>query len=149
MPCEGVKIFKSSAGDLWVVMMVMNELPPGMRFKEDNMLMLGAWYGPKKPDFHIFVNPIAQQFRALEDEGLDVQLSNGEQRHIRVQLLTLTADNQAKDMIINQQPNSCGNCEQPSKKEKKKKKEKRKKEKKKEKRKKKKGKKKKEKRKNN
>ena len=49
-------------------------------------------------------------------------LQMGEERHIRVRLLTLTADNQAKDLIINQQPNSCGNCEQPSKKKEKRKK---------------------------
>jgi len=109
---DGIKIFKSNNQQLWMIMMVINELPPQVRFKEQNMIFLGAWFGKDKPNFHIVFPKIANILNSLATNGLDVLIPNGENRHITLTLLTFQADNPAKDAILEKEMNACPTCEQ-------------------------------------
>jgi len=85
---------------------------PIFRFKEQNMIFLGAWFGKDKPNFHIVFPKIANILNSLVTNGLDVLIRNGENRHITLTLLTFQADNPAKDAILEKEMNACPTCEQ-------------------------------------
>jgi len=80
-------------------------------FKQDNMLMLGAWFGvEKKPDFRVFLKPLAAQMNKLRIPFQVETPSGAVQASFR--LLTKTADNPAKEDIINYLSTTCGICQQ-------------------------------------
>lgn len=42
---DGIWVFKTTVEELWLVMLTILELPPEIRGKQENMLILGAWWG--------------------------------------------------------------------------------------------------------
>lgn len=49
---DGVNIYKSKRkSSLWPIQMVINELPKAERYKRENMILAGIWYGPD-PDLY-------------------------------------------------------------------------------------------------
>jgi len=107
---DGLRVFKSAKHDLWLVMLVLLELPPSIRYRQENMLLVGAWFGGKKPAFDVFFERVAAELNALQtprtmktpDGDLDVSLK----------LLTMTADNAAKEPMLGIKSTHCGACEQ-------------------------------------
>ena len=108
---DGIKIFKTNKSDLWVVMLVLLELPPSVRYKQDNMIILGAWFGGKKPDFSCFFEPLTEQINSFGN-GKMMMDPNGVMRNVSLRMLTMTADNQAKEALLNYQGTVCGICQQ-------------------------------------
>ena len=51
---DGVPVFKSSASSLWPVYLTIANLPPNIRTNNENTLLCGIWFGPKKPP----INPL-------------------------------------------------------------------------------------------
>ena len=72
------------------------------------MIFIGAWFG-KKPEFNLYFDPIARKLNNLQLNGLDVITPEGP-LHITLTLITFTADNQAKDLFLNKQPQFCPHC---------------------------------------
>ena len=72
--------------------------------------MLGAWFGGKKPDFKAFLRPLAVQLNKLR-AGVNMNTPIGE-IPISFSTLTMTADNQAKEAVVNYQSTVCGICQQ-------------------------------------
>lgn len=54
---DGVPVFKSSKVDAWPIYLIINELPFEERKKNYNNLLLGLWYGDKKPHVNTFFTP--------------------------------------------------------------------------------------------
>ena len=46
---DGIPLYKSSSVSIWPVYLVINELPPVLRFAPKNMILWGVWQGKGKP----------------------------------------------------------------------------------------------------
>jgi len=105
---DGLRVFKSARSDVWLFMMVLLELPPSVRYKQENMLLVGAWFGGKKPDFTIFFKALAAELNPWQEPR---QLPTAEgPLNVSLKLLTITADNAAKEAMLCY--SHCGWCEQ-------------------------------------
>lgn len=69
---DGVSIHGSSKYSLWPLMLVCNFLPPQHRFKERNIIVAGLYYGSTKPYFLKYLEPMAEEFEHLSNEGITV-----------------------------------------------------------------------------
>lgn len=66
---DGLVMHNSGKGSLYPVLMVCNFLPPELRFKEKNMIVVGLYYGIEKPDFFQYLDPIIVEFERLSEFG--------------------------------------------------------------------------------
>lgn len=69
---DGAKIFNSSKTTLWPIQVVQNYLPANIRFRPENILIVGLFCGPKKPDIPIIMAPFAQEMKILKQNGIFV-----------------------------------------------------------------------------
>jgi len=81
------------------------------RYKQENMLILGAWWG-RKPTFSCFLGPLSEQLNSLKDLGFFAQNHLEENIHVTLRMLTATADNPAKEALDNYKANTCRLCHQ-------------------------------------
>ncbi|KAE8746706.1 hypothetical protein FOCC_FOCC006569 [Frankliniella occidentalis] len=63
---DGFSIFKSSNYEIWSLFMSINELPPNLRYKRENMLLGGLWFGREKPNPNLFLEPLANELNHLK-----------------------------------------------------------------------------------
>ena len=84
---DGVALFKSSAADIWPIFLVINELPPTVRyalvnliyfntlshlyhrFSRNSVLLCGVWYGSSKPNMCTLLRPLVDVINRLYSEG--------------------------------------------------------------------------------
>jgi len=57
---DGVPVFKSSGATLWPVYLTIENLPPRIRFKNENTITCGLWFGPKKPAMNLLLLPVVK-----------------------------------------------------------------------------------------
>ena len=57
---DGVPLFKSNQTSLWPVLLQVLNLPPSIRFKAENIVMCGMWYGIRKPDMKLLLDPVVR-----------------------------------------------------------------------------------------
>ena len=67
---NGVPLFKSSKISIWSFFLVINELKPSLRYKSENMVFAGIWYGTRKPEPTLFLEPLYGEFEIMEKEIL-------------------------------------------------------------------------------
>ncbi|KAK3918469.1 L-carnitine dehydrogenase [Frankliniella fusca] len=72
---DGFSIFKSSLFSVWPFYLSINELPPNLRLKKENMLLGGLWFGTGKFDPNLFLKPIYGELCKLR-EGFLVHVSS-------------------------------------------------------------------------
>jgi len=65
---DGVNVFRSSQFSIWPIFVSINELDYKVRRK--HTLLVGLWFGLKKPSFDTFLTPFVTQCKLLSDEGL-------------------------------------------------------------------------------
>lgn len=65
---DGVPIFSSSSFSAWPIQCLINELPPLMR--KENVMLVGMWFGPQKPDMATFLKPFIEECNDLQTNGL-------------------------------------------------------------------------------
>ena len=75
------------------------------------MVMLAAWWG-SKPDWKCMMAPLRGQLNQLNDTGLIIQDHLNQNVLVTLRMLTATADNPAKESMLNYQSNRCGVCQQ-------------------------------------
>uniref|UniRef100_A0A6V7IHC1 Transposase domain-containing protein n=1 Tax=Bracon brevicornis TaxID=1563983 RepID=A0A6V7IHC1_9HYME len=98
---DGVPLFKSSQFSIWPLFLKINELPPKKRNKPPNMLLAGLWFGSKKPDANIFLEPLRNSMTHLYDgENFDVR-DLEEQVKVRAIVICGTCDLPAKAIFLN------------------------------------------------
>lgn len=113
---DGIPIFKSSKFDLWLLYLVINELPYKERISRDNMIFAGLWFGSSKPVMLTFLQPFHSALSNLENEGLLVETFDD---HFTAHAILLagTCDLPAKCLVCNTvQYNGfygCLKCKQP------------------------------------
>lgn len=99
---DGVPIFKSSKYSLWPLFLAINELPYSHRFRRDNMLLAGVWFGPDKPFMLTFLKPFYNAFLQLETNGVNiVNPMNGEEITVHAILLCGSCDLPARCLVCN------------------------------------------------
>lgn len=69
---DGVAIINSNTYSLWPVLVTCNFLPPQIRFKDKNIFVAAIYFGPKKPNMHELLRPLAEEINVLS-EGIFVR----------------------------------------------------------------------------
>lgn len=100
---DGVPVFKSSKISMWPLYLTINDLPFNERKKRENILLLGLWYGDKKPNANSFIYKFREALEEI-NKGIQVQVkihNNIELKTVRGVLLMGTADLPAKSDFLN------------------------------------------------
>jgi hypothetical protein len=69
---DGISMFKSSAKcSLWPLYLVINELPPQMRFCPKFMILAAVWCQHEKPDVYVYVysSPLMRNLQTLFEQS--------------------------------------------------------------------------------
>lgn len=59
MNVDGAQIYKSAKSTFLPILVKKNYLSPNMRFKINNMLIVGLYYGKRKPDIEKILFPLS------------------------------------------------------------------------------------------
>ncbi|OXA39279.1 hypothetical protein Fcan01_25885 [Folsomia candida] len=65
---DGISVFNSSRFSIWPILLSINELPYQLRRK--HTLLIGLWFGDKKPNFDVFLQPFLDQSKDLATHGI-------------------------------------------------------------------------------
>lgn len=96
---DGVPVFDSSKTSMWPVYFVFNELPFKMRFKKENIMLGGIWYG-HKPRHNLMIEPFLSSLKKVR-KGVEVQLYGSNEKIISKGILICgTADLLAKADLL-------------------------------------------------
>ncbi|KAK6493239.1 hypothetical protein HHUSO_G2776 [Huso huso] len=110
--CDGLPVFKSSS--FFVSMLcVINELPATERF--NHIFLASLWFGCKKPDMSVYLQPFVFECRDLATEGLLwVNPTTGENTITKVITTVAVCDTVARPMLQNMTQfngkHGCGFC---------------------------------------
>lgn len=92
---DGVRVFKSKRkASLWPIQWIINEVPPHKRFKLDNILLSGIWFG-SDPSFELYLKPLIKEMNDLDERKIIVNTSNTD-KAVTVRVLLFSADLPAK-----------------------------------------------------
>lgn len=97
---DGVSLFKSSKMGIWPLYLVINELPYKERFKKENVVFAGLWFGYDKPLPNMFLRIFVDDFLKLY-EGIKCKIANMTHVIIRGIVLCGTCDLPAKALMLN------------------------------------------------
>eukprot|EP00731_Ephydatia_muelleri_P011483 Em0006g377a len=67
---DGVKVFKLSVSEVWPVWLVVNELPPYMRYSKKHVMLAGLWFSKDKPTMSTYLMPLMNKFNVLHETGV-------------------------------------------------------------------------------
>lgn len=73
---DGVPVFKSKKFSIWLLYLIINELPYKIRYKRENVILAGLWFGPDKPDPNCFIRSYIEDFRKIYT-GFNADSSEG------------------------------------------------------------------------
>lgn len=85
---NGPKSGKPSS--FWPILMSINELP--LKMRSEKMMLLGVWMGKTKPSMNAFLQPLVEELKSLETEGLTMSCG----KKIRVHCLLCPVDSPAR-----------------------------------------------------
>lgn len=99
---DGVPLFKSSKTSMWPLFLTINELPFAIRRNPENLLLVGLWIGPKKPEMLTFLDPFIEDLQTLQD-GIEIHapINDLPMFKLRGYLIAGTADLPAKCTVHN------------------------------------------------
>lgn len=114
---DGAQQFKSTRKSLWPIQLYQNYLPPSMRYVSDNILVVGLFFGEKKPNVSQFFLPFARESqRIFKNNGLSV-VYNNEKLNLLPLVTHCSCDLPAKSMVQELIQyngfNACGYCMHP------------------------------------
>lgn len=97
---DGVAVFKSRRkSSLWPLQMFINELSAKIRFKSENMIMTGIWYGAE-PVVSVFLRPFIEEMRNIYESGI-LWIMDAVKIKISLRVLLCTLDTCAKCLLQN------------------------------------------------
>lgn len=111
---DGISPYKSSNFQIHPFYLTINELPPHLRFKEENVLLAGLAFGYEKPNANLLMKPIYEEIKILR-EGIDVLIPDSAiPVNIKCIVLFGTADAPAKATFMRTTNfngfHGCGRC---------------------------------------
>ncbi|KAK3933032.1 DNA-directed RNA polymerase subunit beta' [Frankliniella fusca] len=62
---DGIALYSSSNGSIWLILLMLNELPPVLRMQ--NLLIGGLWFGNDHPIMDLFLSSIVKQLNKLSN----------------------------------------------------------------------------------
>lgn len=114
---DGATVHKCSNKSLWAIQFYQNFLPPILRYIPKNILVVGLYFGVKKPDMHEFFLPLFQEIDSIYKEGGFCIQGNSEKHNFIPFILQCCCDLPAKaevqGMINHNGFYSCGYCLHP------------------------------------
>lgn len=63
---DGGKIFSSSTASLWPIQVLQLYLPPKIRYREENILVVGLYCGLEKPDLPSIIAPLVEEINSQQ-----------------------------------------------------------------------------------
>lgn len=97
---DGVPLFKSSKFSIWPLYLVINELPYEERFKKENVIIAGIWFGPEKPNANLFISVFRDCLKKLY-KGICFKNSGQKFVKTRAKIICGTCDLPAKSLFLN------------------------------------------------
>lgn len=95
---DGVKIFKSAKkGSFWPLQFVINELDPKVRFRSENIIVCGFWFG-SDPIMEVFLKPFIDEIVSTSRNILSLPFETGDFK-FTLSAIILTLDTIAKDKL--------------------------------------------------
>lgn len=85
---------------LWPIYFAVTSLPPHLRMNKEYILLGGVWFGPKKPNMSIILEPVLKELNHLYCTGVEAKIS-GITKVIRAKLLLSVFDLPAKAAVVN------------------------------------------------
>lgn len=76
MNTDGANKFKSNTLSVWPIQLVLNDLPPQIRYFPKNIIVAGLYYGPTKPDCMEFFFPLVNEMKELQSVGISINLGD-------------------------------------------------------------------------
>ncbi|KAH0604134.1 uncharacterized protein H6S33_007165 [Morchella sextelata] len=101
---DGVKVFKFRRNfSIWPILLINLNLPPAIRFKHRNMLLIGFIPGPNNPkDIDSFMFPLVQEFLQMERGIPGVWNSSRQKRFtLRAHICVIGADMPGREKLMN------------------------------------------------
>lgn len=108
MNSDGATIHRSSKHSLWITQIYQNYLPPDIRFRPENILVVSLYYGTSKPDP---ISLLAHFARELDDADLSIFDGNQLMHFIPIVVIA-SADIPARAMLQNMMGHA-GKCACP------------------------------------
>lgn len=99
---DGAKMKKNSKKSLHPSQLIINELPPKIRFA--TIILAGLWYTDKEPNpclMNLYLKYLVQSLQKVADEGLKIELSNGTTITFRFFLFNCPVDSKARPVMQN------------------------------------------------
>lgn len=81
---DGAIRYKSNNLPIWPIQLVQNFLPPSIRYRRENIIIAGLFYGKHKPDCLEYFLPPINELKRFVDQNIEMQL-----RGIRIKILPL------------------------------------------------------------
>lgn len=99
---DGVKIFNSNQYSLWPILLYQNFLPPSIRYRSENILLVGVWYGKSSEiDFLSYFEPLYKEMNELKN-GFAVKCGDDRRELIAIPAVThCILDLPARAKILN------------------------------------------------
>lgn len=95
---DGVKVFKSTKkGSFWPLQFIINELDPVVRYKSENIVVCGFWFG-SDPIVELFLKPFIEELASVQMQTLTITDDDFKFDFILFALLC-TLDTVAKDKL--------------------------------------------------
>lgn len=113
---DGVKIQKSKKkGSFYPIQFVINELDPTVRFKTENIIVCGFWYG-SDINMELFFQPFVEEIIYLNKNFINLNI-NGEIHKAHITPIICTLDTVARDSVQRKIQfngyNGCSFCHHP------------------------------------
>lgn len=93
---DGVSLQKSNTSSLWPIQLLCNFLPPKLRYRRNNIMIAGLYYGKHKPNFTDFLRPLGEEITELQTSGIAI-----EDQHLCVFVTHASLDLPAKADVQN------------------------------------------------
>ncbi|KAE8741788.1 hypothetical protein FOCC_FOCC012677 [Frankliniella occidentalis] len=97
---DGMSLFRTSSLQIWPIFLTINELRYVERTKKENVILAGIWFGKSKPNPSLFLKPISDSLKNLEENGVQMVLPNGQHISMKAKLIGATADMPAKSLFM-------------------------------------------------
>lgn len=113
MNTDGVQIYNSGSASLWPIYLVQNYLPPEIRYKRENIILVALHYG-EKPSMDRYMLPIISEMQELHKSGICVKI-DGNMRNLKPCIALCVLDLPAKHALTHMKSYNgrfgCGICE--------------------------------------
>lgn len=112
MSTDGVSLEKSTNKSVWITQLICNFLPPEIRYKPSNILVIGIYSGDHKPDMLEVMKPLCEELEQLQESGVTYNNNSFEVRFTHA-VFDLPAKAQIQNMMQYNGKHACSYCHHP------------------------------------